>query len=256
MKLKTVTIDGKTYAEVDGTGLPIYVHQDGREHGFDAASADQRITALNGEAMGHRRAKEEFEARLKAFEGIEDPAAARQAIQTLTNLDQKKLIDAGEVEKVKNEAIKAVTEQYAPVQAALDKALQDLHREKVGGAFSRSKVIEEELAIPASFVEAKYGNAFKVGNDGRVVGYYDNGQEIYSRTRAGEVASFDEALQILVSLDPNRDSILKGKVGAGGGAPQGQSGASGKATITRSEFAKLDPAAQMDAAGKATIVDG
>ena len=39
MKLKTQTIDGKTYAEVDAQGLPVYVHDDGKEVGFDAVRA-------------------------------------------------------------------------------------------------------------------------------------------------------------------------------------------------------------------------
>jgi hypothetical protein len=31
MKLKTVEVNGKQYAEVDAGGLPVYVHEDGQE---------------------------------------------------------------------------------------------------------------------------------------------------------------------------------------------------------------------------------
>ena len=61
MKLKTQTIDGKTYAEVDAQGLPVYVHDDGKETGFDAGSALQKISSLNAEAKTHREAKEKAE---------------------------------------------------------------------------------------------------------------------------------------------------------------------------------------------------
>lgn len=45
MKLKTVEVNGKHYAEVDANGLPVYVHDDGKEIGFDAAQAVSKISA-------------------------------------------------------------------------------------------------------------------------------------------------------------------------------------------------------------------
>ncbi|HHL2868178.1 TPA: hypothetical protein ACQ42N_003730, partial [Acinetobacter baumannii] len=108
MKLKTVTIEGKTYAVTNEQGHPVYIHDDGKEVGFDAPRAISKIDELGTEAKNHRLAKEQAEASLKAFEGIDDPAAAKKAIETLKNFDDKKLVDAGEVEKVKAEAIKAV----------------------------------------------------------------------------------------------------------------------------------------------------
>lgn len=61
MKLKTVEVNGKSYAEVDANGLPVYVHDDGKEIGFDAAQAVGKISSLNGEAKSHREAKEAAE---------------------------------------------------------------------------------------------------------------------------------------------------------------------------------------------------
>lgn len=61
MKLKTVEINGKQYAEIDTAGLPVYVHDDGKEIGFDAPLATKKITELNGEAKNHRLAKEAAE---------------------------------------------------------------------------------------------------------------------------------------------------------------------------------------------------
>lgn len=57
MKLKTVEVNGKSYAEVDANGLPVYVHDDGKEIGFDAVQAVGKISSLNGEAKSHREAK-------------------------------------------------------------------------------------------------------------------------------------------------------------------------------------------------------
>ena len=60
-------------------GKPVYVHDDGKEIPFDAPAAMQKISGLNTEAKQHREAKGTAEAKLKAFDGIEDAAAALKA---------------------------------------------------------------------------------------------------------------------------------------------------------------------------------
>ena len=102
MKLK---IDEQGHAVLQD-GKPVYVHDDGKEVPFDAEQAVTKIASLNAEAKQHREAKEAAEAKLKAFDGV-DVDKAKQALETVANLDAKKLIDAGEVEKVKAEMAKA-----------------------------------------------------------------------------------------------------------------------------------------------------
>lgn len=253
MKLKTVEIEGKTYAEVQD-GKPVYEGDDGKSVAFDAPGTVATISKLNGEAKGHREAKEKAEAALKAFEAITDPAAAIKALETVQNLDQKKLIDAGEVEKVKAEAIKAVEEKYAPVVKENETLKGELHGEKIGGAFTRSKFIAEKLAIPADLAQARFGSNFKL-EDGKVVAYDQSGNKLYSKASPGNLAEFDEAFELLVDAYPYKDNILKGDVKGGGGAGQGNPNAGGKRTMTRAEFSALPPADQMKASQEATIVD-
>lgn len=52
---------------------------DGKEIPFDAPAAMQKISGLNAEAKQYREAKEAAEAKLKAFDVIEDAAAALKA---------------------------------------------------------------------------------------------------------------------------------------------------------------------------------
>lgn len=237
MKLKTIEIDGKTYAEVqeaNGQPAPVYVHDDGKEAAFDAPHTVATISRLNGEAKGHREAKEAAEKALKQFEGIEDPKAALEAIKTMQNLDAKKLVDAGEVEKVKQAAIKAVEEEYAPYKTRAEELEAELRAEKIGGRFSRSKFITEKLAIPPDMVQARFGEAFKL-EDGQVVCYDGEGNKIYSRSKPGELASFDEGLEILVEHYPYKDHILKSSGASGSGTAQ-SSGAGGPKQWTRAQF--------------------
>lgn len=216
MKLKTVVVDGKTYAEVNEQGLPLYVHDDGKEVAHDAAQTVATISRLNGEAKTNRERYEKAEATLKAFEGIDDPAAAKKAIETLKNFDDKKLVDAGEVEKIKTEAIKAVEDKYAPIVQERDAFQAQLHNELIGGGFARSKYIQDNIAVPVDMIQATFGKNFQIEN-GKVVAVGADGQKIYSRTRPGEIADFDEALETLVGGYQYKDSILKGSQAGGGG---------------------------------------
>jgi len=251
VKLK-LDADGK---EVVQDGKPVYVHDDGKEVAFDYEGTLATIGRLNAEAKGHREAKEAAESKLKGFEGITDPGEAIKALGIVKNLDQKKLIDAGEVDKIKQEAIKAVEEKYAPVLKEKETLQAQLHNEIVGGNFARSKFIADKLAIPADLVQARFGQAFKV-EEGKLVAYDHTGQKIFSRARPGEVADFDEALGSLVDMYPHKDHILKGSGGKGGGSQGGGGQSGGSKTMNRTQFESLTPAEQKaHIKGGGTLVD-
>lgn len=246
MKLKTVIVEGKRYAEVNEQGLPLYIHDDGKEVAHDAPQTVATIARLNGEAKTNRERFEKAETSLKAFDGIEDPAAAKKAMETLKNFDDKKLVDAGEVEKVKAEAIKAIEEKYAPIVQERDSFQAQLHNELIGGGFARSKYIQDNIAVPADMIQAQFGKSFKI-EEGKVVAYGTDGQKIYSRTRPGEVADFDEALESLVGGYQHKDSILKGGQGSGGGF-QGNGGQT--AGLKRGEMSAKDKAEYLKTHGQ------
>lgn len=135
---------------------------------------------------------------------------------------------AGKVEEIKSAAQKAAQEQVAAASKAhaeelartkqsLDKITGDLYAEKIGGSFNRSKLISERFAIPADLVQARFGQAFKV-EEGKIVAYDQAGNKIFSRSRPGELAEFDEALETLVDQYPYKEQILKGTGASGGGA--------------------------------------
>lgn len=223
MKLK---LDDKGNVVVQD-GKPVYVKDDGTEVAFDVVGTTNTITRLNAEAKGHRERAEAAEGKLKGFEGIEDPAAAIKALTTVANLDAKKLIDAGEAEKVKAEITKAFEKQLADAKTAHDTLQAQLYQEKVGGSFARSKFIADKMAIPADLVEARFGKHFVV-DSGRIVATDSNGQKLYSAANPGELAGFDEALEMLVSQYPQKDHILKGSGASGGGSQGGGNGGGGQ----------------------------
>lgn len=210
-------------------GKPVYLKDDGTEVAFDVVGTTTRISQLNAEAKSHREKAESLERTLKNFDGIEDPAAAIAAINITRNLDAKKLVDAGEVEKVRQEAIRALEEKHRPVLDELETLKGEIYREKVGGAFLRSKFIADECAVPADMVEARFAKHFKL-EGGTVVGFDAKGEKLYSDSNPGQVASVDEALKMLVNQYAYKDQILKGSQASGGGVNQAGSSSPPKRT--------------------------
>jgi beta-galactosidase/beta-glucuronidase len=205
---------------LDATTAALYIEKDGKyrldvEGGF---KTNEEINGLTSALNKERDARSKLEKQLKKFDGIEDPAEALKAIETLKNLDQKKLIDAGEVEKVKAEVTKAMQSKIDELQNIVQEKDSVLTKELIGGRFARSKFINEKMAIPHDLVEARFGQNFKI-EEGQVVAYDQHGNKVYSQDRPGELAEFDEALNILVSQYPYKDSILKGSDAFGSGAP-------------------------------------
>ncbi len=232
-------------------GKPVYVKDDGTEIAFDAAGTVQTIARLNGEAKGHRERAEAAEGKLKLFEGIEDPKQALEALNTVKNLDAKKLVDAGEVEKVRTEISKAFQTQLDAANGKVAAFEKELYKEKVGGAFARSPLIvgdKATLAIPPDLVEAKFGSNFAI-EDGKIVAKDAHGNKIYSQTNPGELAGFDEALGILVNNYQHKDQILKSTGASGSGGKPGSGGSGSPSTKKSSEMSPQEKAAYISEHG-------
>lgn len=251
MKLATLDIDGKTYAEVDD-GKPVFLGDDGKRIPFDAPHTIATIARLNGETKAQREAREAAEGRLKGFEGIEDPDAARAALETVRNLKDGDLIRAGEVETIKVAARRAADEQVQNEARRSGARIKELEKErdqfrglytgeKIGRVFSGSKFIAEKCLVPSPMMQAQFGGHFRV-EDGRVVAY-EGDAKIMSMAKPGDVAEPDEALELLVNAYPYRDAILKGTGSSGSGARHGGS-AGGLKQISRKEFDALPPLQQ------------
>lgn len=207
-------------------GMPVYVHDDGKEVPFDANAAVTKISELNAESAKHRHEAKETTAKLSMFEGI-DPEAAKKALTTVKNLDSKKLIDAGEVEKVKESIAKAFEGQMGETKTSYEKKIKELDSAMqskdamifnlmVTNKFSSSPFVQEKLTLPPDLLEARFGKAFKI-EEGKVVAFDGSGKKIYSRKRPGEPADFDEALELLVDEYPEKARILKGSQASGSG---------------------------------------
>lgn len=241
MKLKTVTVADKTYAEILD-GKPVYVTDDGKEVAFDAPGTTSTIARLEQESKGFKTRAQAAEGKLAGFEGIDDPAEAIKAMKTVKNLKDKDLVDAGEVERVKQAAIDAIEEKYKPVLQDRDRLIKENKAEKIGNAFGKSKYIVDKLILPADAVQKLFGDHADL-DGGRLVVKDFHGNVINSKSRPGEIADLEEALPVLIDQYPHKDAILKGAAGPGGGArPAGGVGGN------NADLMKLPPLERMNAA--------
>jgi len=251
-------------------GKPVYIHDDGKEVPFDVPDMYGRIIR-DGKTVGELRSKVgEYEGKLKAYDGLDDPEAARKALELAQNFKESQLAQAGKIEEIKTAANRAAedrvaaaskkfAEDLALTQKERDQLRSELYDEKIGGSFSRSKFIAEKISIPADLIQAQFGRNFKV-EDGKIVAHDQAGNPIYSRANPGSLADFDEALETIVNNYAHKDSILKGSGSTGSGAKTSNGGGSGPKSIPRAEYEKMQPFQRMavaaDAAkGQIQIVD-
>lgn len=217
-------------------------------NGMEKTVGVDTISRLNKEAKEHREAKEEALAKLKAYEGI-DAQKAREALDTVAKLDANKLIDTGEVDKLKAQ----ITQQFQTQLNEKDTALKELKDRYdnmiVDNAFANSEFIRNNVAVPVDMFQAKFRSNFKVEN-GEVVAYGYDGSRLMSQERMGEPATIEEAMRILAESHPHKESILKATVPSGSGAGTGGGSIGGGRYVKRADFEKLSPSLQAETVEK------
>jgi hypothetical protein len=238
---------------------PVYVNDDGKEVAVDVPKLFGDIKRLNAESASRRKEIDHLTEKLKAFEGIEDPEAARKALETVANLNDKELVDAKKMEELKANMSAAHTAQLAQVKqgyesqlAERDKIIQtkdaQVRNLLVKGAFDASKFLAEKTILPPDMAFNTFGHYFEVeevNGELRAVAKV-NGAVIPSLANPGDPASPEEAIEALIDKYPFKDRILKATGQKGMGTPPGGGGGgSDKKTITRQQFDALGPEARM-----------
>lgn len=235
-------------------GNPIWVDANGGE----AVLSGDTITRLNGEAKALRLAKEAAEASLATYKDI-DPVEAKKAMALLKNIDAKKLIDAGEVEKVRNEISQQFTVQLAEKDKAISTLTGSLESLQINNIFAQSEFIRDNIAVPRDMFEATFVRNFKIV-DGKPQAFDKAGNRIMSRKNIGDYAEPGEALEILVDQHPQKATILKAPNHSGGGNNGSGGNRSGTRVVRRSDFEQMNAsqaaaAASEMAKGNLSIVD-
>jgi len=220
-KLKLGDNDQPVYQD----GKFVLVLDDGSETAFDAVGAYVTFGTIREERDTWKGKAEATSAELVKFgKTAEDRSKTLELAGKARAFDDKKLVDAGKVDEVVAERLKAAkTEWDTEKQGLAAKAEQlsaRLRRNLVSKQIAASKVFEDYLITPDLF-EAKYGVHFDVdGDEDHVIAFSDaqHKSPIYSRSDLTKHASVDEAVSILLKADPNHDRWKKGVNANGSGA--------------------------------------
>ena len=219
---------------VVNNGKPVYLKEDGSEIEFDMNEAFNKIHTLNEENKSRREKLSELESKLKEF-GDLDPKKAQEYKALAEKLKNKKMVDDGEIEKLKAEIAQSyeakateLQKQYEAKIQGLESNLSDktnlLHNNILNNHFLNSKFVQEKIAIPADMLMSKFSQNFAIDEHGAIYAKDSSGNPVLSEEKLGTRADFDEALKMLVNKYPHKNDILKpsGTPGSGfGGSPNG-----------------------------------
>ena len=223
-------------------GNPVLITDNG-----ESVVASDTVVQLRAEAKAHRVAKEEALTALKVFEGL-DPVVARKSIETVTKLDAKQLIDAGEVDAVRQQISQQFQSQLSEKESAIKGLESRYNNTLINNVFSNSEFVRNSVAVPRDMFEATFRSNLKIEN-GEVQVFGKDGNRLFSKERAGEYATPEEGLRLLAEMHPSKDSIIKAQVASGTGNTGG-GGVGSASVIKRSEFEALPPLKQRDIATK------
>ena len=215
-------------------GNPVYVDSAGQEKTVDVGT----IRRLNAEAQTNREQLEEARADLKRFEGI-DPVKAREALDRKDPDPKTKEADEAEIQRRIDEAVKTERAKTEEAQNRSKELEGKLNNTVLDNAFRNSTYISENIVVPAEMFRNTFGEKFKV-IDGVPVPVDAEGKRLISPSRAGEWATFDEGVEVMVNNYEHKDSILKAQERKGSGSKGGDDVPPVKGeTMPRSEYESL-----------------
>ncbi len=206
---------------LDDKGNPVWVNDAGEEKGVDHQAMSAALAKANKEAAERRVALDEAKKELARFEGIDDPDAARKAMETVAALPDKDKA----LEEQLQARLKPLQEGFAAKMAAKDKAIEEmnrtaadmgekLERETVTHAFFQSPYVGDKLSS-RTLAASLFAPRFAL-RDGALVGLEESGDPIYGDD--GAAASFDHALAKMVEASPDKGLLLKGNDKSGSGS--------------------------------------
>lgn len=218
-------------------GMPVYVHDDGKEMPLDAPALIKSTNNFADERSRYHNKIKGFENQLAAYNDADgnplDPESVHKALSTVKNLSEKELYTAEKVEIMKQKMGETFENDRKTMVTAHEQAMkekeaeiQKLHNDArdlmVRNAFSQSELFSGPkplTRLTPDIAAAYFDKNFKVegeGADAKLVGVLD-GEVIPSQRKYGQPADFDEAIEVIISKYPYKDRIMNNTKGGPGG---------------------------------------
>ena len=226
---------------------PIWVHDDGKEVGWNAGAQLQSIKELVEAKKRYKEERDTFENQLKGLnetfgDYLKDPERIKTALSTLSDVEAGKMIAEGKKSEAIAKALADAEKEHSARLASVTNSLKQ-HEQKltqkdeiifnlmVNSAFGQSSFLSSKTSMPSDIAALVFGRNFKVEEiDGelKTVAYKD-GEKMYSLKpeRAGKLADFEESIERLFNEYSGKERFFKdlpgGPRAAGGhGSPNGK----------------------------------
>lgn len=232
-------------------GNPVWIYESGpekdKEAPVDFGKTLTTIQNITKESVSRKEKINELKAITSQIEaaGIENLGEyleeAKKAIETVNNLSDKEILDAGQVDKIKQSITDGFTRQIEALKAASEKAAADWQAKMdskdesiknllIKGAFDSSEFLREKTFLLPDIAYSYFGSKFGVEEkDGKLIGFAVDaqGERIMSLKNPGAYADPVEAIEILINEHPQKDRMLKMDASGGGTKPPKPGDASG-----------------------------
>jgi hypothetical protein len=239
--------------EENGVKKPVFVDEDtGRDMPMDVPSLYSNVAQLKGENKDLKTKYQGAQQTLGLFEGVENleewKRTADEAIEKVGNWKDSDYVKANKVEELKANMKTAHETELRTVKTSFEGQVGELTESVkkkddqirallIGNKFASSPLFvgeKRKTTLNPAVAESYFGKHFEVveRQDGQldVIGRNSDGSEIYSILRPGEIADFNEALEIIIDRDPGKNDYLKSSQGAGSGAGGGSGQGGGTPT--------------------------
>ena len=235
-------------------GNPVWVSETGEKKPVDYQAMSRRLPEVNTESKTRKEKLRALEERYALLADIEDLPAfldeANKAVEMMRNApDRDKAIE----EQVKSRLdamtqplkaqIEARDKKLAEKEKALSETLARYNSAMVKTDVLNSKLLNERIKPEdRPFIQRELIRSGTVGDDGRVVYRFDDGERIYGEN--GDAATVDEAVLAILKrlgIDPAAKLISQSGASGTGAQPGGAHGTGGPKVMRRADFEKLDP---------------
>lgn len=210
-------------------------------------------TGLKSALEQERKAKRDAEAKAKEkdklLKGI-DPDEAREALKMKQELEEKKLVEEGEVDKLVEKRLERFRQdsetQKKEIQQERDALKDELHKLKIKTAIQETANDGRSVRSGAmDMVVNAFEKMFSIDEKGQVVAKDDNGNVIYGKDGTNPL-SIKEHME---SFAKDHEYLFVPSNGGGGpGNDKGGGGNNTPNSYNNMETAKMSPSARLAAA--------
>lgn len=222
--------DGSAVVE---NGMPVYEYEDGTKQPFDAkatiGSYEKKVSNLTEEKDRHYGKVEELTGQLKSYGRIK-PEQAKEYAAIAKKLEDKQLVDEHGLEAHQRQWTEDVKNSLGEEFAAKESAWGD-HKTELETKIADLEAVVFDQAVTNQFASHPYfsgdnpktvykaehaakifGDRFGVEIEGRnvkVLAKDNDGKPMLSKKNHGELATFGEAIELMVQADSESHSIFR-----------------------------------------------